>query len=237
MGRMVIGVTPYFDYNRKTEYMPEGYSRGVEHMGASMISLHYDLAPEKMREVLSQVDAVIFSGGVDMHPRFYGQAVLPQCDDVDERRDLMELSLFEMAVQKNLPMLGICRGIQLLNVAMGGTLIQDIPSQCHVEHQQKAHRFALWHDVKLVPVTPLSELYGGAETLYTNSFHHQGILDLAPGLTVNAMAAEGFPEAFTSQGSLPILGVQWHPEVSFCVDDQSPKIFDLFRTMVESHHT
>ena len=70
-----------------------------------MISLHYDLTPEKMREVLSQVDAVIFSGGVDMHPRFYGQAVLPQCDDVDERRDLMELSLFEMAVQKNLPML------------------------------------------------------------------------------------------------------------------------------------
>ena len=234
MDRLVIGVTPYYDYTRKTEYMPEGYSRGVEHMGASMVSLHYDLSPERMREALSRVDAVIFSGGEDIHPMFFGQAVQPECGEVDERRDRMELRLFEMAVQKKLPMLGICRGIQLLNVAMGGTLIQDIPSRCHVEHQQKAPRMALWHDVELVEGTPLSRLYDGAKKLHTNSFHHQAVLDLAPGLIVNATAAEGFPEAFTSADSLPILGVQWHPEVSFTVDENSPKIFELFRTMIEA---
>ena len=235
MDRLVIGVTPYYDYSRKTEYMPEGYSRGVEHMDASMISLHYDLSPERMREALSRVDAVIFSGGEDIHPRFYGQAVLPACGDVDERRDRMELRLFEMAVQKNLPILGICRGIQLINVAMGGTLIQDVPSACQVEHQQKAPRLSLWHHVNLVPGTPLSQLYGGAGKLYTNSFHHQAVLDLAAGLTVNATAAEGFPEAFTADGSLPILGVQWHPEVSFTVDENSPPVFSLFRKMIEEH--
>ena len=234
MDRMVIGVTPYYDYTRKTEYMPEGYSRGVEQMDASMISLHYDMTPERMREALSRVDAVIFSGGEDIHPRFYGQAVSPQCGEVDERRDRMELKLFDLAMQKNLPILGICRGIQLINVAMGGTLIQDIPSHCHVEHQQKAPRLALWHDVHLMPETPLSRLYGGAEKIYTNSFHHQAVLDLAPGLKANAMAAEGFVEAFTAEGSLPILGVQWHPEVSFTVDENSPKVFDLFRSMIEN---
>ncbi len=236
MAGLVIGVTPYYNYDRKTEYMPEGYSRGVEWMDGSMISLHYDLTQEQMRNALSRVDAVIFSGGEDVHPKFYGQEVQPECGEIDERRDEMELRLFDMAVCMNLPIMGICRGIQLINVAMGGTLIQDVPSRFGgILHQQDAPRLALWHDVTLIPGTPVSDLYGGADKLRTNSFHHQAVLDLAPGLVVNAMAAEGFPEAFTSAGSLPILGVQWHPEVSFTVDDNSKKIFDLFRSMIENH--
>ena len=132
-----------------------------------------------------------------------------------------------------MPILAICRGMQLANVVMGGSLYQDLPSAFPGSaHEQAAPRQALSHDVRLVPGTPLAGLFPGQETLLTNSFHHQAIRRLAPGLTVNAWADEGFPEAVTGEGPGFLLGVQWHPEVSFRTDASSRRVVAYFAEAV-----
>ncbi len=234
MTKPLVGVIPYYSEKNGGEYMPGGYFRGVEALGGEFRVIHYDTPAEELPGLVKGLDALIFSGGVDVDPKYFGQEKEPACGSINPVRDELELRLFELAAGRRLPVLGICRGIQLINVAMGGTLIQDIPSRFPgTEHQQEAQRLEMWHEVRLVPGTPLSEHFGGREKLMTNSFHHQAIDRTAPGLKVNATAAEGFPEAVTGEGNQPILGVQWHPEVSFQVDENSRSIFALFKSMME----
>ncbi len=233
MARPVIGVIPYYSESNGGEYMPGGYFLGVEALKGEIRAIHYDTPAVDLPGLVRGLDALIFSGGVDVDPKYFGQEKEPACGSINPVRDELELRLFELAAERRLPVMGICRGIQLINVAMGGTLIQDIPSRFPgTQHQQEAERHALWHEVKLVGGTPLAALFGGRSSLRTNSFHHQAIDRTAPGLLVNAVAAEGFPEAVTGEGSQPILGVQWHPEVSFRHDENSRKIFDLFARMM-----
>ncbi len=234
MTKPVIGVVPYYSESSGGEYMPGGYIRCVEHLGGEMRVLHYDTPAEDLKGIAEQLDGLIFSGGVDVDPKYYGQEKEPGCGSINPVRDELELRLFELAAGRRIPILGICRGIQLINVAMGGTLIQDIPSRYPgSQHQQEAKRLEMWHEVALAAGTPLSELYAGQERLLTNSFHHQAIDRTAPGLAVNAWAEEGFPEAVSGTGNQPILGVQWHPEVSCQTDANSRKIFDLYDRMVQ----
>lgn len=234
MRKPLIGVVPYYSDKNGGEYMPGGYFRGVEAMGGEIMAVHYDTPAEDLPGLAGKLDALIFSGGVDVDPKHFGQEKEPACGSVNPVRDELELRLFELAFGRRLPMLGICRGIQLINVAMGGTLIQDIPTRFPgSQHQQEAERLALWHRVKLAEGTPIAELYEGQKELLTNSFHHQAIDQTAPGLLVNAWAAEGFPEAVTGEGNMPILGVQWHPEVSFQTDAASVRIFQLFDRMIQ----
>lgn len=229
MNKPRIGVVPYYHYEENHEYMPEGYTRAVDGLGGEMIPIHYDTAPSALKTLVAGLDAVIFSGGVDVDPARYGQEKSPACGQVHLVRDEMEFRLFDLTLAAGLPILGICRGIQLLNVAFGGTLIQDIPTAFPgAQHQQDAPREALSHEVRLVPASLLGQLYNGAPTLLTNSFHHQAILTLASSLELNATAAEGFPEAFTARSPSFVLGVQWHPEISYHVDENSRKIFELF---------
>ena len=136
-----IGVTPYFNYDSGEEYMPEGYIRGVEHVGGEMVTLHYDTPLEALKDIVDGLDGLIFAGGPDIHPKFFGQEIDPKCGRINLQRDELELKLFECAALRRLPVFGICRGIQLINVAMGGTLIQDVPSVYPgAVHQQEAAR-------------------------------------------------------------------------------------------------
>ena len=234
---MTIGITPYFNLEKKEEYMPEGYIRSVELIGAEMRVIHYDTEERALKELADTLDGVIFSGGDDVDPSCYGRKKLPVCGPVVPERDLTELRLFSFARRRGLPILGICRGIQLINVAMGGTLIQDIPSAFPgVSHVQAAERHALWHDVILLPDTPVRSLFDGSNRLKTNSFHHQAIDRLGSGLTVSAVAEEGFPEAVYAAEGPFLWAVQWHPEVSLRTDKASEKLIRAFGSAVNDFY-
>lgn len=228
-----IGVTPYFNYDTGEEYVPEGYFRAVEHLGGEFVIIHYNTDLSLIDDIVDTLDGIIFAGGPDVDPELYGADAEPDCGRINRVRDDLELKLFAAAGRRKLPVLGICRGIQLINVAMGGTLIQHIPGRYAGSlHQQTAKRLELWHDVTIIPGTPLASVYADQTKVRTNSFHHQAILSLAEGLEVNAVVDEGFVEAISGTGDQFILGVQWHPEISYNLDANSRKVFDLFRDAV-----
>ena len=229
MKRPRIGIPPYYNYEDRTEYMPEGYLRAAECLNAELVTLHYDIPEGHLPPLVKTLDGLILSGGVDVEPRLYGQEPIPQCGRINPVRDRLEYILLQEALGTRLPILAICRGIQVLNVFMGGTLYQDIPTafpgSCH---QQTSGRQTLSHEVRLAEGGMLSGLYGGAEKLLTNSFHHQAVDRLADGLRPEAWAQEGFIEACSGAGSQWILAVQWHPEVSLMTDLPSRRIFSLY---------
>jgi putative glutamine amidotransferase len=160
-------------------------------------------------------DALLLGGGVDVDPARYGASVLPGGNvEVDAERDAIDFALLEEALRAKLPVLGICRGLQVINVALGGTLVQDLPIErpSPVVHQnadeQKTKRD---HHVEIAPGTRLAAI-AGASALAVNSRHHQAIARVAPGLAVSATAEDGVPEAVESAGEAWLMAVQWHPE-------------------------
>lgn len=177
-------------------------------------------------ELLDRVDGLVLSGGEDIAPERYGKPPSPHLGTVDLLRDALELALVTEAVARRMPILAICRGAQVLNVALGGTLIQDLPSEypSDVRHRQEAACTQGTHVVRLAPDSLLSGLWGSTE-LSVNSFHHQAALDVAPGLRAVAWAPDGVIEALEGAGAF-MVGVQWHPE---CQESEfSPRLFGAF---------
>jgi putative glutamine amidotransferase len=177
-------------------------------------------------------DGLLLSGGEDVDPSRYGAEPSTHLKELDPRRDAFELALFEAAKERGLPILAICRGLQLVNVALGGTLWQDLPSE--VETQLNHDVGDRWdirsHTITLWPGTKLHDALR-CEALLVNSFHHQAIRDLAGGLTVTAEAEDGIIEAVEHDDDGWLLGVQWHPE-SFWRESNAPDA-SLFRALVE----
>jgi putative glutamine amidotransferase len=163
---------------------------------------------------LDGIDGLILTGGEDMDPSWYGAEPSPLLSPPSRDRDLFELALFAMARQRELPILGICRGIQLINVALGGTLFQDLPSERPgaVEHRVEGPRDARSHRVRLQPKSRAAAALD-ATAVTVNSSHHQAIKQLAPGLVATGWTDDGLIEAAeTSAGTPWLLAVQWHPE-------------------------
>ncbi|MFN3265308.1 MAG: gamma-glutamyl-gamma-aminobutyrate hydrolase family protein [Deinococcales bacterium] len=183
-------------------------------------------------EQLAHLQGVLFSGGVDPDPELWGADHESGLGEVDPLRDAFELELYAATRAANKPMLGICRGFQLLNVAEGGSLHQHIPSAngLWVDHRQNALPPSLGHRVRVVAGTKLSAAYK-VETLRVNSYHHQGVKDLAPGLSVAAYAPDGLIEAI--EGEL-LLAVQWHPELLFEKYPEHLAPFWALMSMLES---
>jgi putative glutamine amidotransferase len=163
--------------------------------------------------VLERVDALLFSGGPDIHPAAYGRAGEPKLGPTEPELDAYELMLCRAALASRMPVLGICRGMQLLNVACGGTLHQHLPDTVGdlVEHRSPLPGVKASHEVEIVPDSHLEQVVGAAQ-LTVNSFHHQGIDDLGAGLRVNACAPDGVIEGIEGTGDAFVLGVQWHVE-------------------------
>lgn len=164
--------------------------------------------------LLDAMDGLVLTGGEDMDPALYGQAPHPQLGNVDPVRDAFELALFRDAEARGMPVLAICRGIQLVNVALGGTLWQDIPSERPdaLDHSPSSARDSRTHPVELVAGSRLAKALGTSRC-DVNSFHHQSIRDLAPGLVITARAPDGEIEGVERARSDPwLLAVQWHPE-------------------------
>lgn len=190
---------------------------------------------ESIAQQLEVIDGLLFSGGDDISPLFYNdepqQGLGPTCPE----RDRYEIHLFQMARHTNKPILGICRGLQLMNVAMGGTLYQDIPSTIPspLIHQQQTKADEATHAVNLISETKLHRIMDG-NALETNSFHHQAIKGLATGLVPNAYSSDGLIEGIEGKEESYLLGVQWHPEYMFSKD---PKMLKLFQTFVDAAQT
>lgn len=174
----------------------------------------------------AKLDGLVLQGGNDVAPQSYGEAPLSPEWKGDKVRDRYEMALIQAFVDAGKPVFGICRGLQMLNVKFGGTLFQDIATQCPAAraHVDRARYDKHSHDVELVPGTRLAEIYAGRRTARVNSIHHQGIKDLAPAFEVEARCPEdGMIEAIRLRDGIYIAAVQWHPEFH---EPGSPVTFD-----------
>lgn len=173
---------------------------------------------EQPEHILARVDALLLTGGADVDPGLYGEAPHPTFESAEAGRDHFEMALSRAALTRGTPLLAICRGMQVLNVAMGGTLIQDIPSQISgaLAHSVPEPRFAIAHEVWVARGSRLSALLADhmedGETCHVNSRHHQAVKSAAPGFEVTATSPDGVIEAMEKPGSAFCIAVQWHPE-------------------------
>jgi putative glutamine amidotransferase len=227
----VVGITIAFDGRRAGVFsLRRDYLRSVEAAGGIPLVL----APGKPSDVpvlLDRVEGVLLTGGSDLDPSLYGEAPHPRLGAVFRDRDEFELAVCREALDRDLPILGICRGHQVLNVATGGTLIQDIPSDVSggEVHDSERERWERSHDVRILPGTRLRALLG-EDTVAVNSFHHQAVKELGRGLQVSAVSGEdNVVEGIEGEASRFALGVQWHPE-SFW--NQPRGFFSLFDALV-----
>ena len=211
--RAVIGITLGDGDRPGYTSMRADYVRSVERSGALPVVLP-TLPAEHAAAVLERLDGLVLSGGVDVDPALYGRPRHAKLGRVDRERDEFELALTRHALERDLPLLAICRGQQVLNVAAGGTLIQDIPSELEgaVRHAAPGRRTRRSHLVLVTPESKLSEVLGPGP-LSVNSFHHQSIDRLGDGLRVTGRCPEdGVIEAVEIGDRSFVLGVQWHPE-------------------------
>ncbi len=190
------------------------YVRSVIQAGGVPLILSPLLDEQHHANLLDLLDGLVFTGGEDVDPAHYGATPHPRLGDVDPVRDRFELGLYRASRIRGLPVLAICRGIQLVNVALGGTLWQDLPSERPgaLTHLQPTGRDQRTHPVEITAGSRLARALA-ASRLEVNSFHHQAIRTLGPGLVVTATAPDGEIEGVESQDPEPwLLAVQWHPE-------------------------
>lgn len=181
-------------------------------------------------ESLASLDGLLLTGGTDVNPVHYGQGRLKWSDSPDDRRDALELRLVREALDGNLPVLAICRGLQLLNVAMNGTLIQHLDStDVHSVRPENAEagKHPAAHRIWVAPETRLAEIIG-AGGHDVNSRHHQAVETLGEGLAISAVAADGVIEAVEKPGAAFVIAVQWHPEDRIFACEADYKLFEAF---------
>jgi putative glutamine amidotransferase len=191
------------------------YRASLEEAGASV----RELTPEdKLPQALEGCSGVMLTGGVDVDPREYGEADVHPTVEIDPERDRYELALAKEALARDLPILAICRGAQVLNTAAGGTLVQDIPSALpdSLNHQITQPKDVAVHDVAVTPGTCLWTLLeprlGSGGSIAVNSRHHQSVRTPGAGFVVSAVSPDGIVEAIEKPGASFVVGVQWHPE-------------------------
>lgn len=227
----VIGIT--LDYETAPTYskMPwyalrENYCSAVSRLGALPVPLPHEVA--LVDAYLDRIDGLIVTGGAfDVSPDYYGESTKHEKTTTKDNRTKFEFAITRGAIARKLPVLGICGGEQLLNVVLGGTLIQHIPDviPAALEHEQKNPRTEPGHEVSLVKGTLLHKI-AGADRINVNTAHHQAVEKLAPGVVVNATTSDGVIEGIELNGHPFCLGVQWHPE--YHVDPADAKIFEAF---------
>ena len=227
----VSGVVRTWDGSDRTG-VNAAYVRAVLLAGGIPLILSPLLGSSMAGGALDGCDGLLLTGGEDIDPAWYGAAPSPLLSPPSKERDLFELALFAVARQRGLPILGVCRGIQLINVALGGTLFQDIPTERSgaVEHRPQGARDSRSHAVRLQPGSRAARALG-ATSVTVNSSHHQAIRELAPGLVATGWTSDELIEAVESVSDAPwVLAVQWHPE-EMHADRQAPE-HGLFQALV-----
>jgi putative glutamine amidotransferase len=205
---------------------PRDYEAAVRRAGATPKPLSLD---DPTVTALDGVDGLLLTGGDDVDPALYGEAPHPTCDVSEPGRDAFEIDLIRRALAADLPVLAICRGLQVLNVALGGTLIQDIPSEPGplLQHDAEGPPTTLAHTVAVTPGSGLAALVGPDDTRAVNSRHHQAIRALGKGLVVTGTSPDGVIEAAEVPAARFCVGVQWHPE-NFHATGEFDRLFNGF---------
>lgn len=226
-----IGIT--LDYEEKQTYskkpwyaLRENYCSAISKLGALALPLPHDV--EKVDDYLDLIDGLMITGGAfDVSPELYGQSKKHDTVVTKDNRTKFEFAITSGAIERGIPVLGICGGEQLLNVVLGGTLIQHIPDSIKnpLEHEQKNPRDEAGHKIQIKAGSLLARITGKAE-MAVNTAHHQAVDKVAPGLVVNATTSDGVIEGIELPSHPFCLGVQWHPE--YHVDTADAKIFAAF---------
>ncbi len=224
----VIGLMPLWDEKKDSYWMLPGYVDGVMGAGGLPIMLPLTADREELEQFCGMCDGFLFTGGPDVDPGVYGEESLPAVSTFKPRDD-MERIVLDLALEQDKPVFGICRGIQFLNAALGGTLYQDLPVQhpSDVPHVMKPPYDRTVHTVRIQKPSPLFDLLG-TEEIGVNTYHHQAVKDLAPCFTPMAVSEDGLVEAFYMPGKRYVWAVQWHPEFMSKDDEAASKLFASF---------
>lgn len=229
--RPLIGLTPSLNDDESRISLSRCFIDAIVAVGGMPVILPMTGDAALLMETVERCDGVLFTGGGDIDPRAFGQDTRPCCGGISVERDAMEIPLAKLLhARHDKPVLGVCRGEQIINVALGGTVYQDIPTDCptaRLAHRQKmparygAHSVTIRRDTKLYSIL-------GTESADVNSLHHQAVDQVAPELAVAALAPDGIIEAVESKTHPFYIGVQWHPEVLAATDAASQAIFRGF---------
>ncbi len=215
---IILIPTPVQDPEMRRFAMGKNYIRSLIECGAMPVMLPTGLDLQSVREMYGQADGVMLTGGSDIDPAHFGEEKHPETYGIDAERDHVEIALTRWAMQDDKPAFSICRGIQVVNVALGGTLIQDIPTQWEAAHvlEHRGHKIGaardqVLHEVCVEPNCMLASIIG-AGNVGTNSFHHQALGRAGDGLVITSRAPDGIIESVEAPDKRWFVGVQWHPE-------------------------
>lgn len=234
--RPIIGLTISIQQDEGKLYTPTSYTKAIIEAGGLPVMLNVTRDDEMIEEYADLVDGVLFSGGDDVDPATYGEEQHWGCGDICPMRDEFEIKLLRTLLEKypQKPILGICRGTQVLNVAMGGTLYQDLKSQvadCIRHQQQQLSRYAS-HEVTISEGSKLEDIYRGTKVM-ANSFHHQAVKDIGKDLIITARTSDGVVEGFEKPDHPYFVAVQWHPE-RLVEKEFHPEHKPLFKSFVDA---
>lgn len=226
-GNQLLQSVPTFQGNQVT-YTPQGFVTAIQEAGGLPLVLPVG-APESAETYIAQIDKLLLAGGQDVAPYLYNEEPHPKLGETNPDRDQFERTLILEAIKQGKPIFAVCRGMQLLNVVLGGSLYQDLSlyPDCQVKHEQQPTQpqFAT-HSITVKPDSLLVPILGTENRV--NSYHHQAIKQLADSLKAIAWSSDGVIEAVTSIDSQRrILGVQWHPELTFDVIKAEADLFDF----------
>ena len=228
--RPLIGLTPSISDNHKQTTENLDYTDAVRRSGALPLIIPMTDDEDMLLEVFDKMDGFVFTGGADITPSLYGQETLPACGSTEPMRDRMEMILLRRCLETGKPFLAICRGFELLNIALGGTLYQDIETQrpdslYHPCYSTPADQV---HTVIVVPGTRLMSIEN-AEEVHVNSRHHQGVNEVGKGLVISARASDGLVEGLELPDHPFAVGVQWHPETLSSFAPEAQRLFDALK--------
>lgn len=231
MKKPLIGITASHDLRTGDLRMAPSYQSAIQKSGGIPLILPLALEEEECRRLAETLDGFLFTGGPDVHPFLFGEDTMEGCGDRSPLRDQTELSLFSAVYQQKKPVLGICRGAQLINIALGGDIYQDLASQLPgrlpIAHRQPFHLSNPSHRVSLEPDSLLAKI-SGAETIEVNSAHHQAIRKTAAPLSVSGRTADSVIEAVEQRDYPFLIGVQWHPEMLADTYSHASRLFEAF---------
>lgn len=229
MRKAVIGLIPLWDDARASLWMLPGYADAVAAAGGVPMTLPLTDDSATLAQVAGMIDGLLLTGGHDVAPACYGEQAIAECGKSCARRDSMELALIRLMLAAHKPIFGICRGIQMLNVSLGGTLYQNLALQhpSPVDHHMSPPYDRAVHGVSISAGTLLRDIVG-ADALGVNSYHHQAVRKLAPALRASAVSEDGLVEGVELAEEKFVVAVQWHPEFRYRSDEPSMCLFRRF---------